>query len=317
MIDGRGDHRRSYDAAMHVQPDGAAPPPSDLDGAAASFARVRPRLFGIAYRMLGGVADAEDVVQDVWVKWQVHDRDAVRDETAFLVTMATRLAINATQTARVRRETYVGPWLPEPVDTSADPALGAERGEALDLAVLLLLEKLTPTERAAFVLREAFDYPYERIADVLAMQVANARKLVSRARRSIRVEKEAAVDAGTHRRLLSAFLVAARAGDLDDLESLLAADVVNHTDGGGAVRNAARVVVTGRERVARLVAAFAARFWEGTDVRWVEANGSPAVLVSRAGEPVALLAATGTADGLGRLMWVMNPQKLERIARAG
>ncbi|MHA6623412.1 sigma factor [Pseudonocardia sp. DLS-67] len=131
------------------------------------FAQVRPRLFGIAYRMLGSIADAEDIVQDVWVKWQGHDRASVRDATGFLVTMTTRLAINATQTARARRETYVGPWLPEPVDTTADPALGAERGEALESAVLVLLEKLTPTERAAFVLREAFDHPYDRIAEVL------------------------------------------------------------------------------------------------------------------------------------------------------
>src|SRR3954447_19172830 len=139
----------------------------DLDAAATTFAAVRPRLFGIAYRMLGTVADAEDIVQDTWERWQQTDRTVVREPAAFLATTATRLAINELQSARVRRETYVGPWLPEPVDTSADPLLGAERGEALELAVLTLMEKLTPQERAAYVLREAFDYPYGQIAEIL------------------------------------------------------------------------------------------------------------------------------------------------------
>ena len=131
---------------------------STCDDGLSAFLSVRPRLFGIAYRMLGSAAEAEDIVQDVWVRWQTADRSVVRDAAAFLVTTATRLAINVMQSARSRRETYVGPWLPEPVDTSADPGLGAERGEALELGVLVLLEKLSPTERAAYILREAFDY---------------------------------------------------------------------------------------------------------------------------------------------------------------
>ena len=198
---------------------GDRPQDTGLDAVADDFARLRPRLFGIAYRMLGGVADAEDIVQDVWVKWQAYDRAAVRDATAFLVTMTTRLAINATQTARARRETYVGPWLPEPVDTTADPQLGAERGEALETAVLVLLEKLSPTERAAFVLREAFDYPYARIAEVLQTKVSNARKLLSRARQAVAAERQKSVDATHQHRLLAAFLSAAQAGDFDELES--------------------------------------------------------------------------------------------------
>src|SRR5690349_7489683 len=140
---------------------------AELDRAATDFARIQPRLFGIAYRMLGSAAEAEDIVQDVWLRWQAYDRETVIDPPGFLATTTTRLAINATQSARTRRETYVGPWLPEPVDTSADPALGAERGEALEVAVLMLLEKLTPTERAAYVLRQAFDYPYEQIAEII------------------------------------------------------------------------------------------------------------------------------------------------------
>jgi RNA polymerase sigma-70 factor (ECF subfamily) len=286
----------------------------DLAAALDRFAQVRPRLFGVAYRMLGSVADAEDVLQDVWVKWQAHDRASVRDDTGFLVTMTTRLAINATQTARVRRERYVGPWLPEPVDTTADPALGAERGEALETAVLVLLEKLSPTERATFVLREAFGYSYDRIAEVLRTSPANARKLLSRARKSIGAERQGAVDATGQRDLLSAFLRAARAGDFDELEALFAAEVASVSDGGGAVRNASRIPVVGRYRVARYVAAFAERFWRGVQVDWVEANGRPSVLVTRDGVPSAWLAVDGTAAGIERIYWVMNPEKLERIA---
>src|SRR3954453_16302790 len=135
----------------------------DLGEALSIFTGVRPRLFGIAYRMLGSVSEAEDLVQDVWLRWQTTDRGVVDNPGAFLATTATRLAINELQSARARRETYIGPWLPEPVDTGADPYLGAERGEALELAVLMLIERLTPHERAAYVLREAFDYPYPRI----------------------------------------------------------------------------------------------------------------------------------------------------------
>ncbi|HEX4461709.1 MAG TPA: sigma factor, partial [Polyangia bacterium] len=137
---------------------------------------MRPRLFGIAYRMRGSAAEAEDILQDVWIRWQSTDRSVVRDPPAFLATTTTRLCINLAKSARSRLETYVGEWLPEPVDTASDPTLGAERAEALELAVLLLLEKLPPTERAAYVLREAFDYAYSDIADILQIEEANARQ---------------------------------------------------------------------------------------------------------------------------------------------
>ena len=156
-----------------------------LDDGLSVFVSVRPRLFGIAYRMLGSAAEAEDIVQDVWLRWQTTDRSVVLNPPAFLATTTTRLAINLAQSARSRRETYVGPWLPEPVDTSSDPHLGAERGEALEFAVLLLLEKLSPTERAAYILREAFNYPYEDIADILQLAEANTRQLVTRARKHL------------------------------------------------------------------------------------------------------------------------------------
>src|SRR5688572_5175788 len=155
------------------------------DDGLSAFLSVRPRLFAIAYRMLGSAAEAEDIVQDAWVRWQTTDRSVVRNAAAFLATVTTRLAINVMQSAHSCRETYVGPWLPEPVDTSADPGLGAERGEALELGVLILLEKLSPVERAAYILREAFDYAYRDIAGALRLQEANARQLVTRARQHL------------------------------------------------------------------------------------------------------------------------------------
>jgi RNA polymerase sigma factor (sigma-70 family) len=193
----------------------------DDDGLSA-FMSVRPRLFGIAYRMLGSAAEAEDVVQDVWVRWQTADRSVVRDAAAFLATTATRLAINVMQSARARRETYVGTSVPEPVDTSADPEVGAERGEGLEAGVLLLLEKLSPMERAAYILREAFDYAYRDIADILRLQEANARQLATRARQHVANGRIAPANATEQRRLLAAFIAAAQHGDVALLEDLFA-----------------------------------------------------------------------------------------------
>jgi RNA polymerase sigma factor (sigma-70 family) len=195
------------------------------DDGLSPFLDVRPRLFSIAYRMLGNAAEAEDVVQDVWVRWQRADRNLVRDAAAFLVTTTTRLAINVMQSARSRRETYVGSWLPEPVNRTADPGLGAERGEALELGVLVLLENLSPTERAAYILREAFDYAYRDIASVLRLEEANARQVVTRARQRVASGRRMPVSSTEQGRLLDAFIAAAQHGDVAGLESLLASDV--------------------------------------------------------------------------------------------
>lgn len=288
--------------------------PGDLERAAEIFAEVRPRLFGIAYRMLGSAAEAEDLVQDVWLRWQGYDRATVHNPPAFLATTITRLAINAAQSARARRETYVGPWLPEPVDTGADPYLGAERGEALEFAVLLLLERLSPTERAAYVLREAFDYPYRQIADILQLNEPAVRQLVSRARKRVLVERRAPVSKEEQRRLLSAFVTAARAGDLTVLENLLAADVVSYSDGGGAVRGASRIPVVGVTRVAKYHRAFAERFWAGVDVSWADVNGQAAGLLSRDGEVFAVLTVNATPEGIDQVLWMMNPAKIARVS---
>ncbi|HEY4088292.1 MAG TPA: sigma-70 family RNA polymerase sigma factor [Bryobacteraceae bacterium] len=224
-----------------------------------TFFDVRPRLFGIAYRMLGSTAEAEDLLQDVWLRWQSTDRGAVQNQPAYLATITTRLAVNVLESARSRREAYFGIWLPGPVDTSADPELGAERGEALELAVLLLLERLVPTERAAYILREAFDYPYKEIGEVLKVSEANARQLVTRARTHIADGRRRRVDAAEQRRLLDTFISAAQKGDLARLETLFADDIVSWSDGGGVVRAAGKPI-TGREPVVRFISAVDLRY---------------------------------------------------------
>lgn len=286
-------------------------PLGDTEGAGAldAFLAVRPQLFGIAYRMLGGVAEAEDVVQDAWLRWQGTDRDQVRNPAAFLTTVTTRLAINAATSARARRETYVGPWLPEPVDTSDDPALGAERAEALELATLLLLERLTPVERAVYVLREAFGYPYRRIADILDLTEANARQLARRARDRLGARGAVPVDPGEHRRLLDELVAAAHEGDLARFERYLADDVVARPDGGGRV-HASKVDLVGLARVSLFLDNVWRKYWHAGRVRVVEANGLPALVVDRDGAPSALLALDVVDGRVAHLYVQVNPDKL-------
>lgn len=283
-----------------------------LDQDLSAFFSVRPRLFGIAYRMLGSAAEADDLVQDVWVRWQTTDRSTVQDPPAYLVTTATRLAINLIQSARARRETYVGTWLPEPVDTSADPRLGAERAEALEFAVLLLLEKLTPAERAAYVLREAFDYAHEQIAKVLQISEDNARQLVSRARKHITEGRRRPATSAQQCLLLEKFVAAAQDGDLGALERLFTSDVVSYSDGGGVVR-AAQKPVAGRERVATFISAVT-HFWTGVTLSFVEANGQGCVLMLRDGHAAAMATVGASDDGIHQIMWFMRPSKLAGIS---
>ncbi|HEV7742846.1 MAG TPA: RNA polymerase sigma-70 factor [Pseudolysinimonas sp.] len=277
-----------------------------------TFQAVRPRLFGIAYRMLGSAGEADDVIQDAWVRWQGTDRSAVREPAAFLATTVTRLAINALESARARREVYVGPWLPEPVGTAADPTLGAERNEALSLAVLTLLERLSAAERAAFVLHEAFDYPYRQIAEVLEISEANARQLATRARAHLDRERAAAVSDTERRRLLEAFIAAAQNGDLEALEAVLADDVVALSDGGGIVL-AARKPVVGRARVAQFLLGVLDRFAADVENVPVAVNGELAFAGIRDGRPIAIWTVEIGPDGIRRFLNVMNPHKLSRI----
>ncbi|MFF6993141.1 sigma-70 family RNA polymerase sigma factor [Streptomyces sp. NPDC010273] len=286
----------------------ASPTDSDLGEAVSTFVELRPRLFGIAYRVLGSAAEAEDVVQEAWLRWQRTDRSVVVSPAAFLSSTTTRLAINVAQSARVRRETYIGPWLPEPIDTSIDPVAGAERAEALELALLLVLQKLTPTERAAYVLREAFDYGYAEIAQILCLTPVNARKVVSRARKHLAGDGGDSVDVQEHRRLLDTFVTAAQEGDVASLEALLTPDAVSLSDGNG-LRGAARLPVVGRARVANLSTA-SSRFWPGVEVASVEANGRAGVLLCRDGRPDVFMTIAATRRGIHQVMWLFNPRKI-------
>jgi len=208
-----------------------------LDQAASVFIGARPGLFKIAYRVLGSVGEAEDVVQDVWLRWQGTDRTVVLDPPAFLAATTTRLAINVAQSARRRYEAPVGRILPEPVDSGLGPEAGVERQDAVEMALLLLMEKLTPAERAAYVLREAFAYPYRKISEFLHLGVANTRQLVRRARKRLATERRAPVSSADHRHLVRAFLAAAQTGELAVLEELLAMEAAGRTDEVTRVRD--------------------------------------------------------------------------------
>ncbi len=286
---------------------------TSLDDALVTFQGVRGRLFGIAYRMLGSASEAEDLVQDTWLRWQNTDRSVVEDPPAFLATTTTRLAINALRSARARRETYIGPWLPEPIDTSSDPTLGAERAEALGFAVLVMLEKLTPTERAAYVLHEAFAYSYAQISEIVQSSEVAARQLVSRAKKHLAGERRRDVPQSEQRRLLNAFLDAAKTGDLEQLERLLAEDVVSYSDGGGLVR-ASKFPVVGRVRVAKYLRAFHTHFWVGVEATEAETNGQPSMLLSKDGHTFAVLGLIVGAGGIDQVLWMMNPEKLGAVA---
>ncbi len=189
------------------------------------FFAVQPRLYAVALRVLGDVGDAEDVVQEAWLRWERADRSNVLSPSAFLAVTATRLAINVAYSARRRHETPAGSWLPEMVDRGVGPEMEAERRDAVEAAIRLMLERLTPAERATYLLRTAFDYPYRRISEVLHLGVEHARQLVRRAHEGMAAGRRRPVDGATHRRLVRTFLAAAQTGDLGELEELLAADL--------------------------------------------------------------------------------------------
>jgi RNA polymerase sigma-70 factor (ECF subfamily) len=287
-----------------------------VDGLAA-FQKLRGRLFGIAYRMTGTATDAEEILQDAWLRWQDADRTSVRDPDAYLAKIVTNLSIKQLTSARVRRETYVGEWLPEPVMTGQAEfdALGplevvAER-ESLSFALLLLLERLTPAERAAYVLREAFAYGYREVASLIGTSEANARQLASRAGKKLAAEptRQQPVDRAGWRKLVERFLAAARLGEIEELEKLLAEDVVSRADGGGKVI-AARNALVGRDRVARYLIGVIERFGAGIEAYLGEANGEPVLVAAGTDGVVAICFIDAGPDGLTDLRIVMNPDKL-------
>jgi RNA polymerase sigma-70 factor (ECF subfamily) len=262
-----------------------------------AYQSARPRLFGIAYRMLGSATEAEDVLQDAWLRWERVDRGRVADPAAFLARTVTNLCLTALDSARARREVYLGPWLPEPVLTGPGVAAGpgpleeAEQRESVSFALLALMERLPPAERAAYVLREAFAYTPREVAELIGTTEANARQLHSRARRHVAEERSRPVDPAQWRSLVARFLLAARDGDLAGLESLLAEDVVSRADGGGAV-HAARRPVRGRSQVARYVIGVLQRFSDGIVPQLRQVNGEWALL--------------GTLDGAVRAIWFLH-----------
>jgi RNA polymerase sigma-70 factor (ECF subfamily) len=196
-----------------------------LEEAAVTFLTFRDRLFGIAFRILNDWAEAEDILQDAWLRWQMCDRSVVLDPLAFLTTTTKRLCINALQSARSRHETHSGSWVPDLVNHDADPLRCIEQCEALELAALTLLERLSPPERAAYVLREAFDYSYAEIAAIVEVTQANARQLVSRARKRLAAERRETPTGAERKRLVVALTAATRSGDLTTLESVFAEDL--------------------------------------------------------------------------------------------
>ena len=281
------------------------------------FQELRSRLFGIAYRMLGSATDAEDVLQDAWLRWHTVDRSTVRSPEAFLVRMVTNLCLTALDSARARREVYVGPWLPEPVLTS-DGELGpleeAVQRESVSVALLALLERLSPAERAAYVLREAFDYSAREVAELIGTSEANARQLHSRARRHVALDERRAVDPSTWLDLVQRFFEAARDGDVARLETMLADDVVSSSDGGGVV-SAARRPVEGREKVARYLVGLLAKFTEGLESTLLEVNGETAIVSSRDGVLVSVWFLETDGAVVRGLRLVSNPEKLTYLDR--
>ncbi|MEU0485501.1 RNA polymerase sigma-70 factor [Streptosporangium sp. NPDC006013] len=285
----------------------------------------RDLLTGVAYRILGSVTDAEDVVQEAWLRWSGVDASQVRDDRAYLVRVVTRLSIDRLRRVRAQRESYVGPWLPELVVTP-DVAEHAELADSVELALLVVLETLSPLERAVFVLREAFDMPYAEIGEMIGRSEATTRQLARRGREHVQEGRPRfEVDRGLRRRLTERFAAAAVTGDLEALTTLLAEDASLVSDGGGKVKAPLRVI-RGAGRVARFLSSIGSetgvrRFMEslgaesfpGFEVEVAEVNGGPAAVVSVSGQPITVFSLV-VEDGLIRTVFlVANPEKLSRL----
>lgn len=277
-----------------------------------TFETHRSRLFGLAYRLLGSRSDAEDVVQDTWLRWRQADQAHIRDPEAWLVTAATRLGIDRLRAARLQREHYVGPWLPEPaeIDEAPGPADRAEVVEQVSLAFLAVLERLGPEERAAFLLKEAFDYDYLQIAPLLGVTEANCRQMVHRARERLQAARPRFdVEPERHRRLLERFMHAAQRGDQAAITALLSEDARLVSDGGGKAIAVRRPLLSA-ERIARLFWAASRRGDAVIDWRMGTVNGEPAVLRYRDGRLASVMVAISDGEVIRELLTVVNPDKL-------
>jgi RNA polymerase sigma-70 factor (TIGR02957 family) len=281
---------------------------------------LRPLLFSLAYRMVGGVGEAEDLVQEAFLRLHrtLRSGDDVSSPKAFLTTVVTRLAIDHLRSARVRREAYVGPWLPEPLvrDPAPGPAESVEDDETLSLAFLVLLERLSPVERAVYVLHELFGYGHAEIAEVVGKSSANCRQILARARRHVEQGRQRFEPSRREREaLLTRFLAAVRAGDVAGLADMLAADAVHYADGGGKAR-ATRVPIYGGAKIARLWGNRRADV-DAYELRAADVNGQPGIVATDPDGRVAGVLTLGVADGRVISVWaVVNPDKLARVPTA-
>lgn len=295
------------DHAGHVS--GAGQP----DAATEVFLTHRNLLFTVAYEMLGSAADAEDVLQETWLRWVGVDFDAVRDRRAYLVQITTRQALNRLRTLGRRKESYVGPWLPEPLLTAPDVAADVELADSVSMAMLLVLETLGPTERAVFVLREVFAFGYDEIAEAVDKSPAAVRQIAHRARAHVAARRpRGAVSAAEARGAIDAFQRAVETGDLQSLLDMLAPDVVLLGDGGGVKQAVLRPIV-GADKVGRLLAGGWGKLGATTSLHPVQANGYPALILRMDGQIDAVIAVR-LDDGLVSGLYVVrNPEKLSRI----
>ncbi|MCP2275981.1 RNA polymerase sigma-70 factor [Nocardia amikacinitolerans] len=285
------------------------------DAATAAFVAHRNLLFTVAYEMLGSAADAEDVLQETWLRWVGVDLDEVRDRRAYLVRITTRQALIRLRTLGRRKESYVGPWLPEPLLTAPDVAEDVELADSVSMAMLLVLETLTPTERAVFVLREVFDVGYDEIAAAVDKSQAAVRQIAHRAREHVAARRpRGVVSPAETRGALEAFQRAIETGDLQSLVDILAPDVVLLGDGGGVVQAVQRPVV-GAHRVARLLGGGFGRLDAEVSVEQVQVNGWPALIV-RFDDELDSVVAMRIDDGLVTGLYVVrNPEKLSHVER--
>jgi len=289
-----------------------------------SFQEYRPLLFSIAYRMLGSGDEADDVLQDAYLRFQAAPLEEVRSPKAYLSTIVTRLCLNELKSARVAREQYVGEWLPEPIasreiDELADPERRMTDYDSISIAFLSLLQKLTPAERAVFVLHEVFDYGYDEVAAILDRSEVACRKLFSRAKRYLAENRPRfTTTPEEHRRLLEQFMRASSTGDLNGLTTMLADDVVFWADGGGKVRGAALLPVRGRDAVGRFVLGVSERFTPpGATFGVADVNGRPTILVRNAEGAPAIVVSIELAGGRIQSIWaIANPDKLRRVSAA-
>jgi RNA polymerase sigma-70 factor (ECF subfamily) len=283
---------------------------------AAGFEPHRRQLTGLAYRMLGSLSEAEDIVQEAWLRWNGADRAALREPGAWLSRVVTRLCLDQLKSARARRETYVGPWLPEPVidETQVAADTAGERAEDISVAFLLALERLSPLERAAFLLHDVFEMDFPQVARTLDRGEAACRQLASRARAHLKAARPRfAVPQEEGERLVQAFMAAAASGETAAFASLLAEDAALHSDGGGK-RLAALNVIHGRDRVARFFAGVARKGWAGVRARMATINGMPGLVMTDPDGGVQTIALQ-VRDGLISVLYVVrNPDKLHHVA---